>query len=89
MTLHVNKPCMVARDLRRYNVHHDGVLKEITAAIKPYLSSTSFLSVDIQGAYQFPLHIVPTDLRHDIVWWDTKQQVIVFGRADCLLRKQL
>ena len=72
--LHVLNNCMVARDLRRYNVRHDGVLKEIAAAIKPYLSPTSSLSIDIQGTYEFPLHIVSTDLRPDIVWWDTSNR---------------
>ena len=72
--LHVLNNCAVARDLRRYNVRHDGVLKEIAAAIQPYLSPTSVLSVDIHDNYEFPLHIVPTDLRPDIVWWDSRNR---------------
>ena len=29
------------------------------------------MSVDIGDGYQFPCHIVPTDMRPDIVWWDS------------------
>ena len=28
------------------------------------------LTVDIGDSYNFPLHIIPTDLRPDMVWWD-------------------
>ena len=76
--------CAVARDLRRYNVHHDGVLKEIAAAIQPYLSPTSVLSVDIHDNYEFPLHILPTDLRPDIVWWDSRNRSLCLAElTDC------
>ena len=70
--LHVLNNCPVARELRRYNVRHDVVLKEITAAIQPYLSPSSVLSIDIHDTYEFSLHIVSTDLRPDIVWWNTQ-----------------
>ena len=69
--LHVLNNCAVARDLRRYNVRHDGVLKEIAEAIQPYLPPSSVLSVDI---HKFPIHIVPTDLRPYIVWWNTQNR---------------
>ena len=68
--LHVLNNCTTARDLRRYNTRHDLVLQEIASAIKPYLNKSTSLLVDIGEGYQFPCHIVPTDLRPDLVWWD-------------------
>ena len=56
--LHVLNNCPVTRELRRYNVRHDVVLKEIAAAIQPYLSPSSVLSIDIHDTYEFSLHIV-------------------------------
>ena len=66
--------CPVARELRRYNARHDVVLKEIAAAIQPYLSPSSVLSIDIHDTDEFSLHIVSTDLRPDIVWWNTQNR---------------
>ena len=68
--LHVLNNCSIARDLRRYNIRHDLVLQEIASAIRPLLRPTTVLSVDLGGSYDFPTHIVPTDLRLDIMWWD-------------------
>ena len=68
--LHVLNNCTVARDLRRYNIRHDAVLQEIAVAIRSYIPTTSVLTADIGEGYAFPLHIVPSDLRPDIVWWD-------------------
>ena len=68
--LHVLNNCEVARDLRRYNVRHDAVLQEIVTAIQPHLPSTTLLTADVSDTYNFPLHIVSTDLRPDLVWWD-------------------
>ena len=79
--LHVLNNCAVVRDLRGYNVHHDGVLP---AAIQPYLSPTSVLSVDIHDNHEFPLHSVPTDLRPDIVWWDSRNRPLCLAElTDC------
>ena len=72
--LHVLNNCSTARNLRRYNVRHDLVLQEIAAVIKPHLSPTTVLSVDIHEGYEFPVHIVSTDLRPDIVWWNSKEK---------------
>ena len=68
--LHVLNNCSVARDLSHYNIRHDLVLQEIASAIRPLLRPTTVLSVDLGESYDFPTHIVPTDLRPDIVWWD-------------------
>ena len=72
--LHVLNNCTKARDLRRYNTQHDLVLQEIAAAIKQHLSPTTAFSVDIHEGYEFPVHIVPTDLRPDIVWWNSEEK---------------
>ena len=69
--LHVLNNCCLAMKLRRYNDRHDLVLQEIASAIKPYLPPSTSMSVDIGDGYQFPCHIVPTDMRPDIVWWDS------------------
>ena len=65
--LHVLNNCAVARDLRRYNHRHDAILQEV---VEPKLSSSTTLTVDIGDSYHFPLHIIPTDLRPDMVWWN-------------------
>ena len=74
--LHVLNNCCSAMNLLHYNDHHDLVLQEIASAIKPYLPLTTSMSVDINDGYQFPCHIVPTDLRPDIVWWDSSSRSV-------------
>lgn len=67
MLIHVLNICPVAR---RYNHHHDAVLKKIVATV----SNHTFTS-DLSN-YQFPHHIVPTSLRPNVVWWDdTKKKL--------------
>ena len=73
--IHVLNACSVARDKRRYNVRHDSVLREVVATIQEFLPPTYELTADT-GSYSFPQHIVPTDLRPDIVWWNNKGQVL-------------
>ena len=34
------------------------------------------VTADIDGDYEFPSHIVPTDLHPDIVWWDDSRKTI-------------
>ena len=68
--LHILNNCSVARDARRYNQRHDSVLQAIAAAVRDNIPSTSTLTVDINDSYTFPLHIVSTDLRPDLVWWN-------------------
>ena len=72
--LHVLNNCRVARDLRRYNIRHDCVLQEIAKAIMPCLPPGTNFTVDITDRYKFPLHIVPTGLRPDIVWWSSSKK---------------
>ena len=68
--------CSVARDARRYNTPHDAVLSVIAAVVKPNIPQTSTLTVDISDSYSFPLHIVDTDLRPDLVWWDERHRYL-------------
>ena len=34
------------------------------------------MAVDIGEGYAFPMHIVPTDLRPDLVWWEDDARVL-------------
>ena len=75
--IHVLNCCRVARDLRRYNIRHDAVLKVIADTVKEHLPPSHKLTVDLDQ-YQFPIHISPTDLRPDIVLWsDSEKQLIL------------
>ena len=75
--IHVLNCCRVARDLRRYNVRHDAVLKVIADTVKEHLPPSHELTVDLNH-YKFPIHISPTDLRPDIVLWsDSEKQLIL------------
>ena len=77
--VHVLNCCTAARDLRRYNERHDGVLRVIYDSIRDHLSDTTSASADLGHTYTFPNHTVPTDLRPDIVVWDdsTKEVYLV------------
>ena len=77
--LHVLNNRKVARDLRHYNQRHDTVFQEIAQFIQPKLPPTSRLIADLSGGYEFPMRIVPTDLRPDIVWWDDQQKPLVLA----------
>ena len=77
--LHILNNCKVARNLRRYNQRHDAVLQEIVKVIQPKLSPTTQLTADLSDGYEFPMHIVPTDLRPDIVWWDDQQKSLMLA----------
>ena len=57
---------------------HDAVLREIIATVKEALPPTYHLTAET-GSYNFPYHIVPTDLRPNLVWWNDSQQVIFFA----------
>ena len=67
--IHVLNACEVARDERRYNPRHDAILSHIAAFLSHKATPTAHLTSDL-GSYVFPQHIVATDLRPDIVWWD-------------------
>ena len=67
--IHTLNICKVARDARKFNIRHDAVLTEIVSIISAYMPATAELTTDL-GSYTFPQHIVTTDLRPDIVWWD-------------------
>ena len=71
--------CKVARNLRRYNQHHDAILQEIVKVLQPKLSPTTRLTADLGDGYEFPTHIVPKDLCPDIVWWDDQQKSLMLA----------
>ncbi len=43
-------------------------------AVRKCLPETFSFTADLDSNYQFPLHITPTDLRPDIVWWDDAEK---------------
>ena len=59
----------MAREERRFNPRHDAILSLIVDLLSAYTSPTAQISSDL-GSYAFPQHVVATDLRPDIVWWD-------------------
>ena len=69
LLIHVLNTCKIARDNRRLNSRHNALLREIASVITVYLPPHTDITTDL-GAYSFPKHIVPTDLRPDVVWWD-------------------
>jgi hypothetical protein len=74
--LHVLNNCSVARDSRRYNTRHDSVLSAISKTVRRNIPLTASVTADISTSYEFPHHIIPTDLRPDLVWWDEARKSI-------------
>ena len=77
--IHVLNNCPVALKLRRYNKWHDMVLAAIADFVRQHLSSDTRLSVDIGDQFQIPEHILVTDLRPDLMWWNDNEQAIVIA----------
>ena len=62
--------CEKALQLCRYNTRHDRILSDIANLAQTYLPDEYHLTVDLSEVnYQFPLNIVPTNLRPDLVMW--------------------
>ena len=77
--IHVLNACGgAARNARRFNTCHDAVLEEIISLLSAYTEPPAKLSADLDN-YNFPHHIVPTDLCPDIVWWDDQLRRIVIA----------
>ena len=74
--LHVLNNCSVARDSRRYNIRHDSILSAITETVTRNIPPTTTMTADISDNCEFPHHIIPTDLRPDLVWWDEAHKSI-------------
>ena len=74
--IHVLDMFRDARDLGRFNNRHEEVLEKIHSAVKKNLPQSARVTADIDGYYEFPSHIVTTDLRLDIVWWDDSNKTI-------------
>ena len=51
----------------------------IVKVVRPKLSPTTRLTANLSDGYEFPTHIVPTDLRPDIVWWDDQQKSLMLA----------
>ena len=56
----------------RYNVWHDSVFASLVKMVKKHLPTTAFMSVDLPGAFNFPLHIGSTSVHPDIVLWPVR-----------------
>ena len=56
---------------------HDQVLQSIGSALKEHLPPAASMTIDLQDQYQFPVHIVATDLRPDIAIWTTEKELIL------------
>ena len=67
----------VALEQRIYNKLHDKVLQALASTAAEKLPSTTSFTTDLGDTYQFPLHITPTTLRPDMVWWDDSQKQLV------------
>ena len=65
--------CPVALQHRRYNTRHDAVLQVIVIGIAPLPSDGDCLVVDLHNHQpcSFLYHIAHTDLRPDLVLWNT------------------
>ena len=72
---HVLNNCPIAMKLRRYSRRHDKVLELMGFFIQAYLPNDFSIAIDSPSfTYSFPQHIIPTDLRPDIVWWSDQQK---------------
>ena len=81
--VHVLNSCKQTLKTRRYNRCHDAVLTKIRAVLATYTSPPTSLSTDL-GSYHFPQHIVSTDLRPDVVWWDdTRKKMCLVELTIC------
>ena len=74
--VHVLNSCKTAVELRRYNKHHDEVLKNLYQEIKEHIPSTASSSVDLQDNHSFPQHT-----QHKL----TFSQILLSGMMDVSL----
>ena len=83
--LHVLNNCKVALTLRRYNIRHDKTLRIITELAQSLLCDGYHLISDLgEEGYHFPSHIVPTNLRSDLVMWsDRPKKLDLFELRVC------
>ena len=72
--IHTLNNCEVALGQHRYNECHDEVLQCIANTVKKKLPPTTNFTADLETTYCFPLHITPSDVRPDMVWWDYSQK---------------
>lgn len=82
---HILNCCPTAMDLRRYSARHDQVLLLFGNFVRTCLPSDYSVTVDLPSSqYDFPHHIIPTDLRPDIVWWSDQRRAVAVRTDDQL-----
>ena len=59
-----------------YNIRHDSILSAITETVSRNIPQTTSMTADIGDTYEFPHHIILTDLRPDLVWWNEAHKSI-------------
>ena len=66
------------QDIIREHFAHplNDVIKEMVFVLNKYLLPPVKFTADL-GSYTFPQHIVSTDLRPDMVWWNDSSRTIV------------
>ena len=70
---HILNSCPKALDLRRYTTRHNSVLKTIVYFIRSHLPDGMRVTADLpEEEYNFPQDVASTDLRPDIVIWDSQ-----------------
>ena len=73
--------------LRWYSKHHDSVLAILRDFVVDHLPPTFSMSADLPDKqYSFPQHIVPTDMRSDLVWWSDSTREL--GMLELTLKVQ-
>ena len=77
--------CQVALQLRPYNKRHDKILAIISELAQSYLPDDHHLTADLrEDHYDFPRHIVPTNLHPDLLLWsDTHKALHIIELTIC------
>ena len=85
--LHVLNACPTAMSLRRYSARRDEVLQVLSAFVRNHLPLSFSMCTDlVEAEYAFPLHITPTNLRPDVVWWSDEDKAFTVFGVDYILR---
>ena len=76
---HILNNCPKAMELRRYRLRHDAFLQVIGDFIKTHLPPQFSTTIDSPSeVYSFPHHIMPTNLRPDIIRWCDQRRELWF-----------
>jgi hypothetical protein len=75
---HVLNSCQKALELRRFTIRHDDILGVIFNFISHHMPYGMKATVDLPDhVYTFPQNIAPTDLRPDIVIWNSQSIYLI------------